>query len=189
MARKGDTLSARLPHQPPAGKLEYSVRLAGGGEQSDLPPSGFVVIRFKGDVPTWLLIIHIVAMFLGMLISTRTGLAFFEKDPPLSRRISWTIVLLFVGGFILGPLVQKYAFDAYWTGWPSGSDLTDNKTAVALLAWVVVALMVRRSAQPKRWALGAAVILLVVYMIPHSLLGSQLDYSKMPKAPSEQQTR
>ena len=41
------------------------------------------------------------------------------------------------GGFILGPLVQKFAFGEYWTGWPFGGDWTDNKTLAALVAWLV----------------------------------------------------
>ena len=31
-----------------------------------------------------------------------------------------TFGLIAVGGFILGPIVQKNAFDAYWTGIPFG---------------------------------------------------------------------
>ena len=48
------------------------------------------------------------------------------------RGIKWmtytTVVLLFLGGIIMGPVIQKYAFGAFWTGWPFGHDLTDNKT-------------------------------------------------------------
>ena len=88
--------------------------------------------------------------------------------------------MLAVGGLILGPVVQKYAFDAYWTGWPFGHDLTDNKTLVAVLAWLAVLWAWRRGRNAKAWALGAAIIVFLVFMIPHSVLGSELDYSKMP---------
>jgi hypothetical protein len=80
---------------------------------------------------------------------------------------------------ILGPVVQKYAFDAYWTGWPFGTDLTDNKIAVAILSWIAAAVALKKSTNPKRWILAASLITLVVFLIPHSLLGSELDYSKM----------
>ena len=36
--------------------------------------------------------------------------------------------------------VQKAAFGAYWTGFPFGYDLTDNKTVLMWLAWVLAAL-------------------------------------------------
>jgi hypothetical protein len=80
--------------------------------------------------------------------------------------------LLILGGLVFGPIMQKYAFDAYWTGWPFGGDLTDNKTAVAALAWLCAALALSRSKRPVVWALAAAIIVLVVFLIPHSLLGS-----------------
>lgn len=171
-------LSADLPHQPPAGKLEYRVTLRHEGQAVLLPAGGPAVIRFKGDVPLVVLIPHILAMFGAMLLSTRTGLEFFSPSPRLTPLIFWTIGFLAVGGLLLGPVVQKYAFDAYWTGWPFGQDLTDNKTAVALLGWVVAALALSRVRKPAAWALAAAIILFAVYLIPHSVLGSEIDYTK-----------
>jgi hypothetical protein len=168
-------LSAELPVQPPAGKLAYRVTLRGGDETAELPADGPAVLRYKGVVPLWVLIPHIVAMFAAMLLSSRTGMEIFIPSARLKALVLWTTAVLFVGGMILGPIVQKYAFDAYWTGWPFGTDLTDNKTFVALIAWIVAAFAVHISRRPERWTLGAAVVLIVVYLIPHSLLGSELD--------------
>ena len=72
--------------------------------------------------------------------------------------------------------MQKFAFDAYWTGWPFGKDLTDNKTAAAFLIWVGRGVRHPRPEEEHSWALVAAVAMLIVYLIPHSLLGSELDY-------------
>ena len=171
------SLTVELPHQPPAGKLQYSVALSRGDEVAVLPGEEPVVIRFKGDVPLWVLIPHIIAMFAAMLLAARTGLEYFREGGNLKSLTYWTIGVLAVGGFILGPTVQYYAFDAWWTGWPAGTDLTDNKTAVALLAWIVVGVALRKSKNAKVWALAAAIITFVVFLIPHSLLGSELDYN------------
>lgn len=181
MERRERSLTAALPHQPPGGKLEYTVTLSTGTQDLVLPPGPPVVIRFRGAVPLAVLIPHVVAMFLAMLLSTRTGLEVFSPAPSYGRLIRWTLGTLFVGGLILGPAVQWYAFGEWWTGWPFGTDLTDNKTAVAFLGWVVAALALRKSGQPKRWVLGAAILLLVVYMIPHSLFGTELDYNAPPQ--------
>jgi len=86
---------------------------------------------------------------------------------------------LLVGGLILGPLVQKYAFGALWTGFPFGHDLTDNKMLIAMIGWIA-ALIAGRGGKPARWwVLGASVLLMAIYLIPHSLLGSELDYSQV----------
>jgi hypothetical protein len=165
-------LFAELPVQPPAGKLQYRVFLERGGQTVALPVEGPVRIRFKGDVPLWVLVPHILLMFVGMLLSTRAGLEFFSAQPSLKTLTFWTLGFLILGGLVFGPIMQKYAFDSYWTGWPFGGDLTDNKTAVAVLAWVAAARALSRSKRPARWALAAAIIVLVVFLIPHSLLGS-----------------
>jgi hypothetical protein len=120
-------------------------------------------------------------MFGAMLLSTRTGMEYFNKSPNFKKLTYWTIGFLFVGGFILGPLVQYFAFDALWTGVPFGYDLTDNKTLIAMVGWLVALFMYKRSDKPVKWALFAAILLLLVYTIPHSVLGSELDYNKLDK--------
>jgi hypothetical protein len=176
-------LQAELPMQPPAGKLLYRVLLERGGEQKVVPEGKPVELRFKGNVPSLVLWPHILVMFLAMLFSTRAGLEFFSKEPHLKNLTFLTLLFLFVGGLLLGPLVQKFAFDSYWTGWPMGKDLTDNKTALAFLGWVASAVALYKSKRPKFWALCAAIILLLVFLIPHSVLGSEIDYKQIETSP------
>jgi hypothetical protein len=173
------SLRAMLPGQPPAGKLQYRVVLSRGEESQALPTDAGIVIRFKGEVPLPILILHIIVIFGAMLFSTRAGLEYFSRTPSVKSLSIATVGLLAVGGMILGPIVQKYAFDAYWTGWPFGTDLTDNKTLVALVAWVVAWVAIAKAKHPRRWVIGAAVVTFVVFLIPHSLLGSELDYRKL----------
>jgi hypothetical protein len=72
-------------------------------------------------------------------------------------------------------VVQLYAFGDLWTGIPFGWDLTDNKTLVAFLFWTLA--LVANLRRERRWAtVLAAVVLLLIYSIPHSLYGSELDY-------------
>jgi hypothetical protein len=178
MAYNNGVLSASLPRQPLAGKLEYRVTLQNAQHTITLPEKNAVVIRFRGDVPATILIIHVALMFIGLIFSTRAGLEFFSKQPKLETYIVWTIGLFAIGGLIFGPLVQKYAFGTYWTGLPFGTDLTDNKTAVMVLVWIIAAIALKKFKNPKRWALAAAILTLIVYLIPHSVLGSEIDYSK-----------
>jgi hypothetical protein len=181
MAREGADLVTALPHQPPAGKLEYQVRLAKGpaeGGATALFPPRPAVTRFKGDVPAAVLVPHVLCMFLAMLFSTAAGLAALAgaRTRPLALV---TFGLVAVGGFLLGPVVQKAAFDAYWTGIPFGWDLTDNKTLFAGLFWAA-ALLALRAGETSRSAraavLAASVATLVVFAIPHSTWGSEIKW-------------
>lgn len=245
LERSQGALTASLPKQPAAGKLAYRVVLVKGDKEAVLSGDKPVVIRFKGVVPNWVLIPHIIIMFLAMLMSTAAGLAAFGKKsldwPKLKllpglvlflvgigtpalviklvgmpslmmhsmllhlswmsfavaigvgallaalpikvdyrRFANWTAVLIFIGGFILGPLVQKYSFGVLWSGVPLGFDLTDNKTLIAFVGWLIALFLMRKGKPGRAGVAAAAVLLMVIYSIPHSVLGSELDYSKLP---------
>lgn len=201
---------AVLPRQPMAGKLEYTVEMqadpqlrdpayATGLEAGDIkyfPPQkkGPAVARFKGDVPPLILILHVSFMILGMFFSTAAGFDALYRRGNLVTLSQLAFGFLLLGGCVLGPVVQKYAFDAYWTGWPNGGDWTDNKLAVGAVVWFLAMLLagldarkkgrqgameaVRMYAPAARWsAVVAMVAILVIYSIPHSIHGSTFDYA------------
>ena len=176
LVRAGGDLSGRLPHQPPAGKLEYHIELISGGETRMIPPDENVVTRFKGDVPVGVLVPHVLLMFLGMLISTRAGIEALARGRRMGLYAILAATLIFAGGMIFGPIVQKYAFSAYWTGFPVGMDLTDNKTLISMVMWVIALSAVWKNSKPRWWVFVASVSTLVIFMIPHSLHGSELEY-------------
>jgi hypothetical protein len=179
MQRDGETLRAMVPPPPEplmpmAGKLEYRVVLEAGGRSVSFPEKA-AVARFKGDVPAWVLIPHVAAMFFGMLFSTRAALAAVFGG----NTRGWgylTLGLIVLGGFVLGPIVQKLAFGEYWTGIPWGYDLTDNKTLIAGVAWILAALQLRGGRQARAAVVAATVVTMVVFAIPHSVWGSQAKW-------------
>lgn len=185
LMRSGDKLIFMMPKQPAAGKMQYTVSLTGQSETVALTEKP-VVMRFKGPVPALVLIPHILLMFLAMLFSTRAGIEALTKGNRTYLYSFLTLAFFIPGGLILGPFVQHFAFDAYWTGWPFKGilhfgDMTDNKTAAAVLGWVVAVFMLRKNPNARGWAIAAAIILLAVYLVPHSVLGSEIDYTQQPK--------
>jgi hypothetical protein len=193
LTRRNDTLFFMMPVQPAAGKMMYEITLTSDKEQVVLKAKNdeFAVMRFKGPVPLYILIPHILTMFLGLLLSTRTAIEALIGGIRTYKLALWTLAFLILGGLILGPVVQKYAFGAFWTGWPlagDGSfnlfrlgDMTDNKTLVMVLAWVVAIFKLRKDPKNKFWPAFAAVMVMIVYLIPHSVLGSEIDHTKVPK--------
>lgn len=169
-------LFAQVPPQPPAGKLQYYIEITDRNGTQTIMKESPVIIRFKGGVPGYILAPHILLMFFAMLFSTLAGLMALFNDKGYIRYSVITLVLLIAGGMILGPLVQKYAFGEFWTGVPFGWDLTDNKTLIALIFWIAAVIMNRRRKSPV-YTIIASFVLLLVFSIPHSLLGSELDYS------------
>ena len=180
MKNNGETVSAELPHQPPAGKLEYYILLQKDEEKIAVPPHKSVVIRFKGAVPAAVLIPHILFMFIAMFMSNVAGFEALAGGDKIYKYTLIATLTLIIGGMILGPIVQKFAFGEYWTGIPWGWDLTDNKTLFALIGWIAALFKTRSDAVKGRWwVVAAALILIMVYSIPHSAMGSELNYETM----------
>ena len=167
---------ANVPQQPAAGKLQYYLEITDSNGTHTYFKDSPIVIRFKGAVPGFILLPHVLFMFIAMLFSTLAGLMSLIKFPLYKKYSVWTLILFIAGGMFLGPIVQYYAFGDLWTGIPFGWDLTDNKTLIALIFWILAVVMNRKKDRPLYAAL-AAFVLLLVYSIPHSLFGSELDYT------------
>lgn len=163
---------AALPVQPVAGKLQYYLTVDGKDYLKDEP----VVIRFRNDVPAYILIPHILLMFGAMLFAVYTFLLVVTRKP--YKKWLWiTVGTLFVGGFVLGPLVQHAAFGPWWAGFPYGTDLTDNKTLISFLFFLAALATIKW--KYNKWLVVLAVLMMIaVFTIPHSAYGSEYDYEK-----------
>ena len=130
-----------------------------------------------------LLLSHIATMFLGLLLfvlasyrswqflKARGGYEGIEKTS------LWALLFLFIGGFPLGFLMGYFTFGKPWTGFPVGGDVTDTKTLIVFLYWLVVAGLFRASGSEdegkrRRYArlvIWGTVLAVVIYAIPHSI--------------------
>ena len=168
---KDGECQALLPVQPVAGKLQYYITVDGKDYLADEP----LVMRFRNDVPAYILVPHILLMFAAMLFAVYTFLLVITRKTD-RRWLKITVGTLFVGGFILGPLVQHVAFGPWWAGFPYGTDLTDNKTLLSFLFFV--AALVTMKWKYNKWVVGLAVLfMIVIFSIPHSTYGSEYDYT------------
>ena len=168
---KDNVWQAALPMQPVAGKLEYYITVNGKDYQKEEP----VVIRFRNDVPAYILIPHILLMFGAMLFAVY-ALMMVTMHMDYRKWLKITVATLFVGGFIFGPLVQHAAFGPWWTGFPYGTDLTDNKTLISFLFFMVALATLKW--KYNKWLVALAVVVMIaVFTIPHSAYGSEYDYT------------
>ncbi|MBP5276901.1 MAG: hypothetical protein J6Z18_00190 [Prevotella sp.] len=168
---KDDSWQAALPVQPVAGKLQYYITV---GEKDYLAEEP-VLIRFRNDVPAGILIPHILFMFAAMLFAVYTFLLTITRKK-YSKWLKITVITVCIGGFILGPLVQHVAFGPWWTGFPFGTDLTDNKTLLSFLFFLVALATLKW--KYNRWVVCLAVLfMIVIFSIPHSMYGSEYNYT------------
>jgi hypothetical protein len=170
-------LGVELPSlQERAGKYEYYVYIDDGVDQPvSVTGDQAIYARYKGAVPGGVLALHILIIFASMALALRTVM-----ESAIDGRYQWmlwaTVISLILGAFVMGPLVQYYAFGVWWSGIPFGFDWTDNKVLVELAFWIL-ALFLNMGGRRNRWSIYAAgLVTLIVYFIPHSIFGSEYDY-------------
>ena len=109
-----------------------------------------------------------------MFLANVSGLFAAFKIPQFKRYTTITLILMLIGGMIFGPIVQKFAFLEFWAGIPKGWDLTDNKTLIAFIAWII-AYLINRKNENRTSVIIASIVTILIFSIPHSMFGSELN--------------
>jgi hypothetical protein len=168
--REGDKLIAKLPLQPPAGKLEYKVLLEREGTTIPVNEGKAVIVRFIGKVPVYILILQSLAIFLAIFYSTLTGIYATFGIKTYRWLIYITITFLLGAVFLLQPLMHKYALNKWWTCFPNSLELGDNKLLIALIVWIVTACFNFKKARPLL-VIFASIISILMFSVPHGFPG------------------
>jgi hypothetical protein len=187
----GGTYQIALPDLGKGRRCYYALSVeTAGGSRIRIPEEqgGFLLIKFKGDVSDIVLVLHIVFMFGAFFFMTRSLLGAVgilrggAAKRETIRTLRWCLILTFIGGWPLGFVLNYQAFGVVWEGFPFGYDITDNKTQVMFVFWLVTALLVRGSffrgdeggdtLGPKGFALAVVLSFIVslgLFILPHSL--------------------
>jgi hypothetical protein len=186
----GEMFEAAIPNAGRGARVFYYVQVAlAPGQSLQLPANGQndpFPLTFKGRPSTPLIIAHVVCMMVGLvlLVVAMIGAILFLRNGrslALHRRSSLIgFVLLFTGGVPLGIAVERQVFGTYWEGWPFGRDVTDTKTGLILLLWLILMLVRGRDLWGKlpatrgprdrtwaAWLIAITIFTVAMYLIPH----------------------
>ncbi len=174
MEREGADLLAYLPVLPTAGKYAYFVEFEHDGNVQTVRKDDPMVVRYNHPVPDAILLAHVLSMVVASFMGIMVLLLTIRRHRAFRKYTLLTFAFLTLGGMILGPIVQKYAFGEYWTGFPFGMDLTDNKTLIVWIAFLYAVIRNWKKEQPLP-ALIASILFIAINLIPHSMFGSELN--------------
>jgi len=136
-------------------------------------------IRWEGKASFILLLLHIVLMIAALfflihalyfaMYYLQTG----EKDGHMIRSVNGGILAFFITGFPIGWIIEKQVLGNYWEGIPLGTDVTDSKTLIVFVLWLVFIILHWRGAISSRtyarWVIINTVITIILFLIPHSI--------------------
>lgn len=153
-----------------------------------LPDGGPFVLKFFGEVPSTILVTHIILMFATVFCVVMAAIRAVPltrgegRVHDMARCMFMAAVFAFFGGYPFGWAMNWYAFGVVWEGVPFGTDATDNKTQLLFLYLVFVTLSSMGSLTRGRLGhdlfskrtlgrlgIGALILMLLIYLIPHSI--------------------
>jgi hypothetical protein len=153
---------------------------AKAGENSDQ------FIKFKGHIAPYIIIPHILFMFGTIffgLLAVFTSIDLARGKGETKRSVLFMLlafICAFIGGIPLGIVVSQQAFGGSgWGGWPLGTDITDSKTEVLLLFWLITLFLSWRGLAGRKMAVTnrtysflvilSFLITFITFLIPHSI--------------------
>jgi hypothetical protein len=192
-----EVFSASIPWHPKAVKAWYYLEAARtdeeGGVTVVLPQKGSgevkpVRLKFEGEVPAYIVIPHVLCIFAAMFFAILTVFSAIELKRgtgTLKRSVRLcgiTVFLLFLGFFPFGWAMNYFAFGVLWEAFPFGRDVTDNKSQIMILFWLVALFLVKGTLWGKgdsrnlvsgsgyaNWVFVSFIATLLILAIPHSL--------------------
>ncbi len=183
---------APLPIFPKGKKLLYYfyIHSRDGSISFNFPENGTkpILLKYEGSVPLYIVIPHILLMFVGVYLATLALLDAFNVIRGISgiaamaRNFKWATIAVFLGGYPFGWGMNYYAFGTIWEAIPFGWDFTDNKTQIVLLYLVFLNLSMLGTLYKGRFgrnnysnktlgylALVGYLLVMAIYLIPHSI--------------------
>jgi hypothetical protein len=183
------TLVGNLPAGEIGQRLLYRIELSKDNVlKASLAPAkerGYL-LKYKGPVSAFILIPHIILMFAGVFSAFMA--LFYGFDLILGKKKvkqAAIAVLLaffceFIGGVLIGIEVSHEVFGGSgWGGWPLGNDVTDTKTEIFLLCWLITMIFGWAGLSGKKLAISdkmfgtmvivSFIVTLAAFLIPHSI--------------------
>jgi hypothetical protein len=171
-------------------KVEYYIEAKAGSDLVARVPAREKAeafqVYFKGRPNRYLLVSHVVVIFIALFFFILSGYLAYRalKDRRsllyIPRVAFLGTIAFFIASVPLGMAVAYQTYGKPWTGFPFGSDLTDNKSLGILVYWAVCGFLYRGSLfrkDPSRDLvsmatmpyvhIAGAIITVVLFLIPH----------------------
>lgn len=196
-AEEGNVFEASIPLHPKGSKAWYYLEAVDRRDSREvkitLPEmeSGRphpVRLKFEGEVPAYIIIPHIISIFAAIFFATLTLFTAVDLKRgrgTLTQSVKYcaiTLLLLFIGFFPFGWAMNHFAFGVLWEAFPFGRDVTDNKSQIMFLFWLVTLIMVKGTflgkGESKNFITGRGystlvivsfVATMIILAVPHSL--------------------
>jgi len=195
---KENIFVASLPHYPKATKAWYYIEATKRMDNDEVkvvlpdktaPDFKPILLKYEGKVPTYIIIPHVLCNFgaiFFMVLTLFSAVDVRKGRKKLKESVKYpliTFLLMFLGFLPLGIAMNHFAFGATWEAFPFGKDVTDNKSQIILLFWLLILILVKGTLLGKNdqknfvsdrgystMVIISFIVTIAMYAIPHSFV-------------------
>ena len=161
-------LEADLPHLSPEQESAYFIKVFYKDKEYRIPGDRIVTIKFLGNVPSTIMNLDIFFILIGLLLSTRTGLEYFNDKPKTKKLSLITFFFFFSSAIVITPFRKTYELNAINHSVPTITQLYEIKPLLILAIWSIAVFLIFKSKKSKLYAIIFASITLLTFILVKS---------------------
>ena len=158
-------LEGYLPVLKPEKQTEYFIKIFFKGKEYKIPGDRIISIKFLGNVPPTIMNLYTFFLLFGIVLSTRTGLEYFNINAKTKKLSLITFFFFFSLAIVITPFKSTYELNAINHSIPTISRLYDFKSLFMLGIWTVAVLFIFKSKFSKLYALIFASVIILVFVL------------------------
>jgi hypothetical protein len=160
-----DILYGTMPVQKTGTEAEYRVVLFHSGKNYYLPSEKPILIKFFGKISPFVNALYYLTLFAGLILSTRTGLDFFNEHEKIKKLSLITAAILFANALIASPLRKTYELNAIGNNVLTITQIFPAGNLVLFALWMTAVIIIFNIKEYKWAAIISAVIMLIVFQV------------------------
>ena len=136
MENKNGMLTANIPKHPTKSLVDYKVTLKYEGQTFIVPRKNGLTIKFLGRVSPQIMAWFYVALFGGILLSTRIGLEYFNEDEKIKKLSFFAFTTFVFYAMLLIPVKRTYELSAFGKSIPQINQLFSVGGILIIVLWL-----------------------------------------------------
>lgn len=159
-----NVLTAIIPVQNPLTEVEYKLKILYKSKEYFIPSTETQKVLFLGQVPKTILIYYYLTLFVGLLLSLKTGLEYFNNKPRIRLFSIFTLISFFSCAFIFAPVKKAYEMGIIGKSVPPINKLFQAWLLLLVFFWIVETIVVSSSKYKTKYALIFSIMTLIVFL-------------------------
>lgn len=161
----GNILAADIPAHHSMNNVDYKVTMSYQGESFTVPSENGVRMKFLGRVSDQIMVWYYIALFGGILLSTRIGLEYFNDHEKI-KKLSFFAFLTFVFyAMLLIPVKKTYELSALGKSIPQITQLFNMSGILIMILWIGGIISFFHVKNRKLAALTVSILTILIFVV------------------------